>query len=115
MPRKKCLRFIERTPAVAYFKPAGIPMRFLEEVIISLDEAEALRLSDYEKLYQEDAAGKMNVSRQTFGRIIESAHRKLADALINGKAIKIEGGNIHLQNNFFNHEKDSHTNKKPSD
>jgi len=96
MPRNKCLRYIKDTPAVAYYKPAGIPMRILEEVIITLDEAEAIRLADYEKFYQEEAAKRMNISRQTFGRIIDSAHQKIADALINGKAIRIEGGNVKL-------------------
>ncbi len=96
MPRKKCLRFIEQAPDFTYYKPAGVPMRVLEEVVISLDEAEAIRLADHEKLYQEKAAEKMNISRQTFGRIIDSAHGKIADALINGKAIRIEGGNIEL-------------------
>jgi predicted DNA-binding protein (UPF0251 family) len=94
MPRKKCLRYIEHSPEVTYYKPAGIPMRVLEEVVISLDEIEAIRLADYEKFYQEEAAGRMNISRQTFGRIIESAHQKIAEAILNGKAIRIEGGNV---------------------
>jgi predicted DNA-binding protein (UPF0251 family) len=68
----------------------------LEEVILNLDEFEAIRLADHELLYQEDAAARMNISRQTFGRIIESAHKKLADVLINGKALKIEGGEVSL-------------------
>lgn len=96
MPRSKCLRLIENVPAVTYYKPVGIPMRLLEEIIISLDEAEAIRLSDYEKYYQEEAARRMNVSRQTFGRIIESAHQKIAEAFVLGKAIRIEGGNVQL-------------------
>ncbi len=73
-----------------YFKPRGIPMAELSEVILLADEGEAIRLADYEKLYQEEAALKMKISRQTFGRIIESAHSKIADALINGKALKLE-------------------------
>jgi len=59
-----------------------------------LDELEAVRLADFAELYQEDAARKMNVSRQTFGNIIKSAHKKIADALLQGKALKIEGGFI---------------------
>jgi len=66
----------------------------LEEVVLGLDEFEAVRLADYEQLYQEEAAARMNISRQTFGRIIEAAHKKIADVLINGKALKIEGGDI---------------------
>jgi len=66
----------------------------LEEVNLTLDELEAIRLADLTELYQEDAAKKMNISRQTFGNIINSAHKKIADALLNAKALKIEGGNI---------------------
>jgi len=66
----------------------------LEEVNLTLDELEAICLADLSELYQEDAAKKMNISRQTFGNIINSAHKKIADALLNAKALKIEGGNI---------------------
>ena len=66
----------------------------LEEINLTLDELEAIRLADFDGLYQEDAAKKMNISRQTFGNIINSAHKKIADALLNAKALKIEGGNI---------------------
>jgi len=97
MPRKKCIRHISSQPNVKYYKPFGIPMRMLSEVIINLDEFEAIRLADFKGLYQEEAAKKMNISRQTFGRIVESAHKKIADAIINGKAIKIEGGNIEIK------------------
>jgi predicted DNA-binding protein (UPF0251 family) len=69
-------------------------MRELEEVVLALDEFEALRLADLEGLYQEQAAERMNVSRPTFGRILEAAHRKLADALVHGKALRIEGGPV---------------------
>jgi predicted DNA-binding protein (UPF0251 family)/predicted Fe-Mo cluster-binding NifX family protein len=72
-------------------KPAGIPARELEEVRLGLDEAEALRLADLEGLYQEAAARSMGVSRQTFGRIIEAARRKIADAVLNGKSLRIDG------------------------
>jgi predicted DNA-binding protein (UPF0251 family) len=64
----------------------------LEEVNLTLDELEAVRLADLEGLYQEDAAKKMGISRQTFGNIINSAHKKIADVLLNAKALKIEGG-----------------------
>jgi predicted DNA-binding protein (UPF0251 family) len=89
---------IGELPTVEYFKPRGIPLTRLEEVVLTIDEYEALKLADYEQLYQEDAAKKMRVSRQTFGRIILSAHYKLADALIHGKAFKIEGGEIAVKN-----------------
>jgi predicted DNA-binding protein (UPF0251 family) len=74
---------------VAYFKPQGIPMRDLEEIELELDEIEALRLADLEDLYQADAAAKMGVSRQTFGNIIARAHKKVAAALLGGKALRI--------------------------
>lgn len=97
MTRPKCRRHICRMPDKNYFKPRGIPSPELEEVILNLDEFEAIRLADHELLYQEDAAARMNVSRQTFGRIIESAHKKIADVLMNGKALKIEGGEVSLE------------------
>jgi predicted DNA-binding protein (UPF0251 family) len=81
-------------PDKNYFKPRGIPAVDLEEIILTLDEFEAIRLADYEQLYQEEAAEQMNISRQTFGRIIEAAHKKIADVLLNGKALKIEGGEV---------------------
>jgi len=77
---------------MGYFQPQGMLIADLEEVKLTVDEYEALRLADLEELYQEEAAGKLGVSRQTFGNIIASAHRKLADAIVNSKALKIEGG-----------------------
>ena len=96
MPRPKCQRNICGMPDKNYFKPRGIPTVDLEEIVLNLDEFEAIRLADYEQLYQEDAATQMNVSRQTFGRIIEAAHKKIADVLLNGKALKIAGGEVAL-------------------
>jgi hypothetical protein len=81
---------------VSCFKPRGIPLDRLEEVILKLDEWEALRLADWEGLYQEEAAGRMGISRQTFGNIIESAHKKIADVLLHAKALKIEGGEVRI-------------------
>lgn len=78
-------------PKVTYFKPRGIPLIHLKESTLELDEVEALRLADYESLYHAKAAERMGISRATFGRIIESAHRKVAVALIEGKALRIEG------------------------
>jgi predicted DNA-binding protein (UPF0251 family) len=96
MPRPKCQRNICGMPDNNYFKPRGIPAVDLEEIVLNLDEFESIRLADYEQLYQEKAAEQMNISRQTFGRIIEAAHQKIADVLINGKALKIEGGEVAL-------------------
>jgi len=96
MPRPHKCRNIHFPPEVYRFKPAGIPGKFLEEVVLTLDELEAIRLGDLEGLYQETAAKRMNISRQTFGNIITSAHSKVADSLINGKNLKIDGGTISM-------------------
>jgi predicted DNA-binding protein (UPF0251 family) len=96
MARPKCPRQVNGLPGNRYFKPRGIPVSTLQEVVLTMDEFEAIRLADDEGLYQEQAAEKMNVSRQTFGRIVESAHKKIADVLINGKALKIDGGVIKM-------------------
>ena len=96
MPRPIRCRRVAFIPGVYYFKPAGIPLRILEEVLISIEEAEAIRLKDIEDLDQEHSAEKMNISRPTFQRVLESARKKIADALINGKAIRIEGGNFEM-------------------
>ena len=92
----KC-RKVGITPNVVYFKPRGIPLCSLEEICLNLDEVEAMRLADFEGMYQEDAAKQMNISRQTFGNIINSAHKKVADALINGKALQIKGGSVEIK------------------
>ena len=89
MPRPFKHRRICCRPEASYFKPRGIPLTSLQEVALTIDELEAVRLADLNGLYQEDAAKKMNISRQTFGNIINSAHKKTADALLNAKALKI--------------------------
>jgi predicted DNA-binding protein (UPF0251 family) len=90
MSRPKKCRFVACNPRALYFKPRGIPLFQLEETSIDMDELEAVRLADYEGLYHEDAAVRMNISRATFGRILNHARRKVADAIVNGKALKIE-------------------------
>ena len=92
MPRPCKCRRVDCEPGVSYFKPKGIPAKALAEVKLTMDEFESLRLADLEGMYQDDAAKQMDVSRQTFGNIVKSAHKKIADALVNGKSIKIEGG-----------------------
>jgi len=93
--RKRCINFV---PEITYFKPAGIPLRELQEEIITLDEVEALRLTDLEGLDQENAAKKMKVARITYLNIIHSAHKKIARALIYGKSIQLKGGDIIMPN-----------------
>ena len=94
MPRPRRFRWVRAQPNSTYFKPRGIPLAVLEEAVLTVEEHEAIRLADLEGLHQEEAAQKMNVSRATFGRIVASARRKIADALLNAKAIRIEGGNF---------------------
>jgi len=96
VPRPFCYRSIAGRPVVSIFKPIGIPARELDVIAMTLDEFEALRLADLEGLYQEQAAERMKVSRPTFSRIIDAAHRKVADALVHGKALRIEGGPVHM-------------------
>jgi uncharacterized protein len=88
-PRKH--RMIGCEINATYFKPQGIPMRELEEIALDMDEVEAIRLADIENLYHADAALKMGVSRPTFGNIIASAHKKIATAILEGKALRISG------------------------
>ena len=80
-------------PNVTYFKPAGVQMIELQESVISRDELEAIRLKDFEGIDQQEAAKKMNISQPTFHRLVLEARKKIADALVNGKALRIEGGN----------------------
>ena len=96
MPRPFRCRYVASIPNVTYFKPAGIPLRDLEEVRLSVEEAEEVRLKDLEGLEQVQGAVKMNISRPTFQRVLASARKKIADALLNGKAIRIEGGNFEV-------------------
>ena len=91
----KCRR-VSFMPGVTYFKPAGVPLRALKEVRLSVEEVEALRLKELEGLEQEQGAEKMNISRPTFQRVLSSARGKIADALLSGKAIRIEGGNFEM-------------------
>lgn len=93
MPRPTKPRWVEFVPTVTYFKPAGIRMRELEEVSLGVDEVEALRLKDLLALEQEDCAKRMNLAQSTFQRILTAARAKLSRAIIEGKALRIEGGN----------------------
>lgn len=93
-PRKD--RLVAFNPTISYFKPRGIPMMELTEVCLTVDEREALRLADLDGLSHEDSGQCMGVSRATFGRILHKARQTVADALINGKAIRIDGGNYRM-------------------
>ena len=89
-------RFVRGPPWINYFKPRGIPLSTLNEVVLKVEELEAIKLKDLENLDQEKCAKKMKISRGTFQRILNSAKKKIADALVNGKAIRIEGGNYKM-------------------
>jgi len=94
MARSSKQRYVSPPPDVCTFKPRGVPLSDLETVVLSLDELEALRLADFEGDQQEQAAAKMNISRPTFGRVLERAHKTVADALLHGKALQIQGGPV---------------------
>jgi len=96
MVRPRICRRIRFQPNVRYFKPQGIPLRLLNEEILTFEEIEAVRLKDLEGLKQENCAKKMNISQPTFHSLVLSARKKIADAIINGKAIKIGGGNYKI-------------------
>ena len=101
MPRPYKRRFVYNIPEFSYFKPAGIGLRNLDEVILTVEELEALRLKDLENLDQITCAEKMNISQPTFNRILNSARKKITDAIVNGKAIRIEGGYYTLPHRHF--------------
>ena len=92
-PKWRRVTFI---PEITYFKPVGSPLKIPEEVNLSIEEAEAIRLNDLEGLEQKECAQRMSISRPTFHRVLASARSKLADALLNGKAIRIAGGNFEM-------------------
>ena len=96
MPRPRKCRRVAFLPGITHFKPAGIPLRELEQVRLTVEEVEAIRLKDIEDLEQKECAVKMGISRPTFQRMLESARRKIADALLNGKAIDIQGGTFEV-------------------
>lgn len=91
----KCRR-VEQLPGCTYFKPAGVPMSELTEVVLSVEELEAIRLRDLTGIEHEACAEKMSVSRPTFHRILASARQKIARALVNGEALRVDGGNFKL-------------------
>jgi predicted DNA-binding protein (UPF0251 family) len=95
MPRPKKPRFVSGYPAITAFVPQG--MRITGEVFMSVEELEAIRLSDFEHLDQEMAANMMQVSRHTYGRILTAARSIVAEALVTGKALKIKGGTFEFR------------------
>lgn len=101
MPRPRLGRRVSCEPCVRLFKPAGIPARQLERVELRVEEVEALRLALVEGLSQCDAAERVGVSQPTFSRLLSGAEAKAADAIVNGKAIIIEGGDYFVKGRGF--------------
>lgn len=95
MPRPKKPRFVSSYPTIASFIPQGVPVT--GELFLTLEELEAIRLSDFERLDQESAANLMQVSRQTYGRILANARGIVGEALVTGKALKVEGGHYEMR------------------
>lgn len=95
MPRPKKIRFVSGYPAINAFVPHGMPIS--GEIFMSVEELEAIRLSDFENLDQETAANMMQISRHTYGRILTAARSLVAEALVTGKALKIEGGTFEFR------------------
>ena len=108
MARPQKNRKVHTPPIYTNFKPSGISAKDLEQVILSLDEFEAIRLSDFLGMSQEEAAFEMEISRPTFTRLIEVARKKLSDFLINGKNLRLEGGNVHFRQNIIKCEACGH-------
>jgi uncharacterized protein len=96
MPRRPCCKHVSELPDVRYFKPRAIPLSVLREVTLEVGELEALRLAHLEGLYQEAGAERMRISRSSFARLLDSAHQKVATALVEGHALRIEGGHYHV-------------------
>lgn len=97
MPRPPIERAVGGVPRVTLFKPAGVPGRELEQLPLAVDELEAIRLVDLEGLSHEQAAAVMGISRQTVGRVLERGRAKVAEALVDGKAILIGGGQYRVE------------------
>lgn len=96
MPRPHCCRRVAAGPVTERFGPLSGSTPDGEDIVLQVDELEAVRLADMEHLYHQAAADEMNVSRQTFGRILDAAHAKIADALVNSRPLRIEGGHVEM-------------------
>jgi len=101
MPRPKSDRIVYEPPIYTEFKPIRVAGRSLDQIPFSIDEFEAIRLADYSGLSHEEAAEEMEISRSTFTRLIAKARQKVAEFIIEGKLLTIEGGNIHFRNNII--------------
>jgi len=96
MPRPRKRRLVQFAPRVEYYKPQGVPLAGLKEAVLTVDGLEAMRLADAEGLDQEAASQRMGISRPTFSRLVAEARAVVARAMVNGWAIRIEGGPIQM-------------------
>ena len=96
MPRPRLRRWVRFQPEITHFKPEGVKISSMNETMLTFGEFEAVRLKDYENLDQTEAAKKMKISQPTLNRLLKEARKKIADAIVNGKAIKIQGGNYKM-------------------
>ncbi len=101
MPRPKNNRIVHEPPIFTEFKPAGVPATGLKQVLLSLDEFEAMRLADFIGMSHEEAADEMGISRSTFSRLIEKSRKKIAEFIFQGRLLTIDGGNIHFRKNII--------------
>ena len=101
MSRPKKERMVHKPPLYTAFKPVGIMRSTLQQLVLSLDEYEAIRLADYMGMEHVEAAEEMEISRSTFTRLIEKARKKISQFIIEGKQLFIEGGNIHFRGNVI--------------
>ena len=101
MPRPKNNRIVHEPPIFTEFKPAGVPATGLKQVLLTLDEFEAMRLADFIGMSHEEAADEMGISRSTFSRLIEKSRKKIAEFIFRGRLLTIDGGNVHFRKNII--------------
>lgn len=101
MPRTEKDRIVHTPPLFSEFKPIGVPVQELRQKNLALDEFEAFRLADYKGMSHAEGAEEMGISRSTFSRLIEKSRKKIADFIIEGRVLLIEGGNVHFTNNII--------------
>jgi len=101
MPRPKNNRIVHEPPIFTEFKPAGVPATGLKQVLLTLDEFEAMRLADFMGMSHEEAADEMGISRSTFSRLIEKSRKKIAEFIFQGRLLTIDGGNVHFRKNII--------------
>jgi len=101
MPRPQKNRIVKQPPPYASFKPSGVARRDLQQIFLSLDEYEAIRLADFLQMEHENASLEMGISRSTFSRLLEKARNKVSCFLIKGRELCISGGSVHFKNNII--------------